>query len=55
MNKQGLKASDSEIQCRTGPQTAGTKAKGQAKSQKAVLRWREVSCSPGNAASAQLM
>lgn len=50
MHKQGLKASGSEICCRTGPPNAGTEEKGQGKSQKAVLRWRG---SPGtNALSA---
>ena len=53
MHKQGLKASGSEIWCGTGPPNAGTEGKGQGKSQKAVLRWRQVSHSPGgNAVSA---
>lgn len=53
MHKQGLKASGFEMQWRTGPPNAGTEAKGQGKSQKAVMRWRQVSHIPSsNAVSA---
>lgn len=50
MHKQGLRASAYEVQCRTGPPNADTEAKGQRKPQKAMLRWRQSSQSPGSKA-----
>lgn len=51
MHKQGLKASGFEMQWRTGPPNAGAEAKGQG-SQKAVMRWRQVSHIPSSNAVA---